>query len=154
MLEYDKLYTVEEVAQRTGLTDRTIRNYLKDGRLKGKKIGGQWRFTADDIEALFRTPGEENVQRQTELDRFLAVSCVNSNPDVCAVVDCECEEAFAKELAVRIYAELDNPANGYTGSKVEYTYSIGEKKARYILRGSADFVASMLKMVKKHSKKA
>lgn len=53
MLE-QKWYTVAEVAKMTGLTDRTIRNYLKDGTMHGKKIGVQWRFTEDDINALFQ----------------------------------------------------------------------------------------------------
>ena len=45
----EKLYTVEDIANMTSTTSRTIRNYLKDGLLKGKKIGGQWRFTEEDI---------------------------------------------------------------------------------------------------------
>lgn len=36
-MEFKKLYTVEDVAKMTGLTTRTIRNYIKDGKLKGKK---------------------------------------------------------------------------------------------------------------------
>jgi len=40
-MEFKKLYTVEDVAKMTGLTTRTIRNYIKDGKLKGKKIGVQ-----------------------------------------------------------------------------------------------------------------
>jgi len=50
----EKLYTVSDVANLTGMTDRTIRNYLKDGTLRGRKIGVQWRFTEDDIRQLFR----------------------------------------------------------------------------------------------------
>ncbi len=52
MLE-QKLYTVADVAELTGLTSRTIRNYLKDGTLQGRKIGVQWRFTEEDINRLF-----------------------------------------------------------------------------------------------------
>ena len=48
-----KLYRLSDIAEMTGLTDRTIRNYLKNGDLKGTKIGGQWRFTEKNIEDLF-----------------------------------------------------------------------------------------------------
>lgn len=58
-MEFEKLYTAEDVAQITGLTLRTIRNYIKDGRLKGRRIGVQWRFTAADIQALFDAPVPE-----------------------------------------------------------------------------------------------
>lgn len=58
MLE-EKLYTVADVANVTGLTSRTIRNYLKDGTLTGAKIGVQWRFTEEEVRRLFmkQTPG-------------------------------------------------------------------------------------------------
>ena len=52
-MAFEKLYTAEDVAQITGLTLRTIRNYIKSGRLKGNRVGVQWRFTEADIQALF-----------------------------------------------------------------------------------------------------
>lgn len=61
MLE-QKLYTVADVAELTGLTSRTIRNYLKDGTLRGKKIGVQWRFTEEDINRLFSEVDEAGAK--------------------------------------------------------------------------------------------
>lgn len=52
MSPLEKLFTVEDIAQMTSLTTRTIRNYLKDGSLVGRKIGGQWRFTEEDIKSF------------------------------------------------------------------------------------------------------
>lgn len=153
MLEFDKLYTVEEVAKKTGLTDRTIRNYLKDGKLKGKKVGGQWRFTADDVEALFRDPVEETAQSENRLDRIMPSPCAQNDPDVCAIVEYTCQAAQAKELAARICAEIDDPANSYSGCRFEYVYNEKEGRAQYIIRGGADFAAAMLKMIKKQTKK-
>ena len=49
----EKLYSLSDIAKITKLTDRTIRNYLANGTLKGTKIGGQWRFTQNDVKALF-----------------------------------------------------------------------------------------------------
>lgn len=57
---FEKLYTAEDAAQITGLTLRTIRNYIRDGKLKGRRIGVQWRFTQEDIEALFDVPGKDS----------------------------------------------------------------------------------------------
>lgn len=59
MAMFDKMYTVDEVAELASVTSRTIRNYLKDGRLKGRKIGGQWRFTEQNVQDLLN--GVENV---------------------------------------------------------------------------------------------
>ena len=49
----EKFYSISDIAKLTKLTDRTIRNYLANGTLKGTKIGGQWRFTQNDVKALF-----------------------------------------------------------------------------------------------------
>lgn len=73
MLE-QKLYTVADVAELTGLTSRTIRNYLKDGTLRGRKIGVQWRFTEDDINRLFSevdARGEKILKPQDIISEFL-----------------------------------------------------------------------------------
>lgn len=53
----EKLYTVEEVAEMASVTGRTIRNYLKSGKLVGRKIGGQWRFPESEVQRLLT--GEE-----------------------------------------------------------------------------------------------
>lgn len=73
MLE-QKLYTVADVAELTGLTSRTIRNYLKDGTLRGRKIGVQWRFTEDDINRLFSevdAKGEKILKPEDIISEFL-----------------------------------------------------------------------------------
>ena len=73
MLE-QKLYTVADVAELTGLTSRTIRNYLKDGTLQGRKIGVQWRFTEEDINRLFSevdTGGQKVVHIEDVASAFL-----------------------------------------------------------------------------------
>lgn len=52
-------YTSEELAVMLGVTTRTIRNYLKDGKIKGYKIGGKWRFSKGNIEEYIRSQKNE-----------------------------------------------------------------------------------------------
>lgn len=61
----EKLYTVEEVADLASVTGRTIRNYLKDGRLVGRKIGGQWRFPESEVQRLL-SGGEPPTMQKAE----------------------------------------------------------------------------------------
>ncbi|WP_141724717.1 helix-turn-helix domain-containing protein, partial [Streptomyces niveus] len=51
-----ELYSVGEVAERLGLHVRTVRNYVRDGRLKAVRIGKQYRISRADFEALTSTP--------------------------------------------------------------------------------------------------
>jgi excisionase family DNA binding protein len=40
---------VEEIAKEMKVSTRTIRNYLSSGKLHGTKVGGQWRFSSQDL---------------------------------------------------------------------------------------------------------
>ncbi len=44
--------TTREVAEMFRCTDRTIRNWVKDGRLQALRIGHTVRFRREDVEAL------------------------------------------------------------------------------------------------------
>ncbi|MEW2439811.1 helix-turn-helix domain-containing protein, partial [Streptomyces caniferus] len=52
----DSLYSVEQVAERLGLHVRTIRNYVRDGRLPAVRIGKQYRIAHEDLEAFTGRP--------------------------------------------------------------------------------------------------
>ncbi len=43
------MYTLKDIAQMTQLTTRTLQNHLKEGVLKGRKIGRSWRFSEEDL---------------------------------------------------------------------------------------------------------
>lgn len=45
-------YSPEEVAERLGLHVRTVRRYIREGRLKASRIGKQYRIAASDLDAL------------------------------------------------------------------------------------------------------
>lgn len=50
----DKLYTIREVAELFEVTTRTVELYVKDGKLKGQKIGGKRYFTEETLQAFVR----------------------------------------------------------------------------------------------------
>ncbi len=50
------MYSVEEVADLLGLHVRTVRGYIRDGRLKAVRIGKQYRITRADLAALTGLP--------------------------------------------------------------------------------------------------
>src|SRR5215471_16854485 len=68
------LYSVEQVAGRLGLHVRTVRNYVREGRLKAVRIGKQYRIARDDVEALTGRvlPHEQPVRRH----RYIEVSSI------------------------------------------------------------------------------
>ena len=57
-LEGFRLYTLTELEPILGVTHRTLQTYIKDGRLKGVKIGGKWKITEDNLMKFLN--GESN----------------------------------------------------------------------------------------------
>lgn len=47
-----KLYTVKDLANLFGVSEQSIRLWVKGGRLKALRVGRSCRFTADAIEAF------------------------------------------------------------------------------------------------------
>ncbi len=48
------LFTVEELAERLDVQERTIREYLREGKLQGRKLAGRWYVTDEAIADYFR----------------------------------------------------------------------------------------------------
>ena len=47
------LYSVLELSQKLNVTPVTIWKYLKQGRLKGKKVMGRWFISNEDVTEFF-----------------------------------------------------------------------------------------------------
>ena len=50
------MYTLKQLSLMCGLTERTLRNYLKMGILHGEKRRGIWYFDVSEVEAFFENP--------------------------------------------------------------------------------------------------
>ena len=51
-----KYYVINHLTLMSGLSDRTIRNYLSQGILEGEQINGMWHFTPEQVEKFFTHP--------------------------------------------------------------------------------------------------
>lgn len=75
-------YTVDEIAKLTKLSTRTIRRYISDGTLQGKKAGKQWRFTQQDLENFFDASelrAELDSHHKKEVMSFYSGEKITSN---------------------------------------------------------------------------
>jgi excisionase family DNA binding protein len=76
-----QLYSVDQVAQLLGLHVRTVRNYVREGRLKAVRIGKQYRIAHDDLETLtggpVEAPGDVGLQRHVEVSSVVQVDAIS-----------------------------------------------------------------------------
>ena len=88
----DDLLTTRQLQELLQVDRITIYRMLHDGRLQGFKVGGQWRFSRQEIEAWLQEKrasregdGELNrVQEVAGASRILSHSCVQAVQGVCA----------------------------------------------------------------------
>lgn len=136
-------YTINDVATMTGLTTRTLRNYMKLGFLEGEKVEGVWQFS---IEAVSAFMADKNVQPSIQAKKqgvvfdFLADRYKKKN-EICVILDFP----VSKEEAVEISNFFCNEVNrdGIGNMKFSFDYSNGI--ARVILKGSEDFISGVMK---------
>jgi excisionase family DNA binding protein len=62
----DRLLTVPEVAERVRATSDTVRHWLRQGKLKGRRLGGDrlgWRISESDLDRFIagEPSGEEKA---------------------------------------------------------------------------------------------
>ncbi len=84
----DELLTTRQVQQLLKVDRITVYRMLKDGRLKGLKIGNQWRFPRAELEALFPGSGistQKASEPKTPPD-ILPIHCLQVIQDVFAEI--------------------------------------------------------------------
>ena len=85
----DKYYTLNQVAMMTGLTTRTLRNYIKMDILKGEKIDGIWNFSEEEFAEFIQNPYvKPSIQAKNKaiVFDFLAQNEKRTN-EICTIID-------------------------------------------------------------------
>ena len=57
-----KLYEVEELAEMLNVGEPTIRRYLREGRLKGKKLAKRWYVSEEALKDYFQPQEVSELQ--------------------------------------------------------------------------------------------
>ena len=152
MSEVERLYTVEQVAKMTSLTTRTIQNYLRTGILRGRRIGGQWRFTATDIREMItgRNGSSEAAaeQRQNVIDFLDGVNTdIGGETQICTVIDLYLPREDAENTYNKLH-ELVESEKGENHLILQYSYADASQKARFLLFAPTALIGKAMEILK------
>ncbi len=137
----DKTYDLNEVATMSGLSTRTLRNYLSQGFLKGDKTDGTWRFTVEDIERFFAEPFVKEslrIKRTAAVFDFLA-DRKKETEQTCVILDIPSSLKKGNEIAEFFCRQIENV------SGIDFRYDRDGGCGRIILYGAAESVATLMK---------
>ena len=135
----DELYSVEQVAERLGLHVRTVRNYIRDGKLTAVRIGKQYRIAREHLETLTGQPSPQNAVADAGSARHVEVSSIVQI------------ESIDFELASRVTNALMAAANGrpekHEPLRIDTIHDRERGRLKVILSGDISTTASLLKFI-------
>jgi excisionase family DNA binding protein len=126
------LYSVEQVAEQLGLHVKTVRNYVREGRLKAVRIGKQYRISGQDLAALTGRPVASFRPEPVRRERHVEVS---------SIVEID---AISPETVNRLTNSLMGAADGI---RIEAIYNRERGHLKIILVGSMDQNASYFRFI-------
>jgi len=135
----DEMFSVEQVAERLGLHVRTVRNYIRDGRLKAVRIGKQYRIAREHLEALTGIPvsaaraGTEAPRRHVEASSIVQIEAIS--------FDAASRVTNALMAATKGRSEDDEPL------RIDTVYDKERARLKVILSGGIDTTVSLLKFI-------
>ncbi|RZS29763.1 excisionase family DNA binding protein [Herbihabitans rhizosphaerae] len=133
-----ELFTADEVAARLGLHVRTVRNYVRDGRLKATRIGKQYRIARADLEEFTGQPLTPTVRDTVSRQRHVEAS---------SIVDID---AISPEAASRISTMLTAGAARRDGDqrlRLETIYDEERAHLKIVIVGGLTTSAHILGLI-------
>lgn len=139
-----ELYSVGEVAELLGLHVRTVRNYVRDGRLKAVRIGKQYRISREDFEALTSLPEPAGEQA----DAFTAEVAPRLHLEVSSIVEIDgVGPDAASRLATLVTATAQSPRDTAAALRVQTVYDKERSRMKIVILGDAATTADLLLLV-------
>lgn len=142
----EKLYSMNELAEFTGLTTRTLRNYLKLGLLNGEKKDGIWKFSQKDIQAFFDdknvSPSIKAKQNAVVFD-FLLDDKKTQN-EICMILDLNIPgESTAYNKVSNFFCEQIKTEQELANFR--FSLLVKEGHLRIILKGNEEQIFDIMK---------
>jgi excisionase family DNA binding protein len=135
----DTLLSVEQVAEVLKLHVRTVRSYVRDGRLKATRIGKQYRIALTDLEAFTGRPVESHD------DTALAPG---GRVDISSVVTVEgVTPALASRLTHALMATSGGPRAPGQTLAITTAYDVEFDRLRIVLSSDLPTLRSFLGLI-------
>jgi excisionase family DNA binding protein len=132
------LYTIEQVAEHLNLHVKTVRGYVRTGRLKGKRIGKSYRITREDLEQFAGTSAIDTPAAVPRKRHVIASTIVDADvvpPQV------------AERISTMLMAGLNARRGEGDAPRVDVIYYPEQAKLRVTITATPEVAASLLRVV-------
>ncbi len=140
-METGKYFLISHLALITGLSDRTIRNYISKGLIQGEMINGMWHFTPEQVAEFVRHPAvRPSIQaKQNAIVYDFLLQDKRSSSGCCVILDLT--ESGEAQRAQRFFCERISEGD-YTD--INFSFDGVAKTPRVILEGATAQVIELV----------
>ncbi|CAM5239007.1 helix-turn-helix domain-containing protein [Streptomyces badius] len=136
-----ELYSIGEVAERLGLHVRTVRNYVRDGRLRAVRIGKQYRVSREDFEALTGAPESSTAPAPPP-------AAASGHVEVSSIVQIDALGPDAADRLGTLVTASAQSARRVSGSlRVQTVYDKERSRMKIVVLGGAGATADLLRLI-------
>lgn len=139
----EKYYTINEISAMTGLTTRTIRNYLKSGLINGEKTNGIRMFSSEDFSDMLANPAiRPSIQAKNNavVYDFLVDNKKKTNK-ICTVIDLCIDDTESSEISDFFCKTINNLSEA---GELSFKFEKNGRNTRIILSGTEETVIDIL----------
>jgi excisionase family DNA binding protein len=130
------MYSLDQVAERLGLHVRTVRAYVRTGRIKAIRIGKQYRVAREELEAIVgasNLPEAVSRRRRAEASSVVQMDAVTEN--------------MALRVTDHLRRVVKTPRDDDSALRVETIYDVGHAHLKVIVIGSLSAAANIFALL-------
>jgi excisionase family DNA binding protein len=129
----EEMYSVEQVAERLGLHVRTVRGYIRTGRLRAVRIGKQYRIARSDLGELTGRPGQPSGAVAVEVSSIVQIDGV--------------DRSAADRLGTLVLAAAKSGRDPAHPLRVQTVHDEERNRMKIVILGDAAATAELLRLV-------
>lgn len=138
MTHVGRLYSPQQVADLLGLHVRTIRRYVREGRLDAVRLGNRYRIPHEALEAY----------SGLALDPMSATRSADLHIDVSSVVDLQpVDRETADRLTTLLLAAVQQRNDDPTNLRKDVAYEPAREKLKVVVSGPIASTAAVLALI-------
>lgn len=131
-------FSPKEVANILNVHEKTIRRYLRDGVLKGQKLGGSWKISNEVLMDYM------DQKEPVTMDGLSSVSMKSGKVTATLLLDVQVKHAKEGHKIAKQFMNLIHH-KGY--ESCQFNYQMENGKARFRFSGCSEFLSDALKIV-------
>lgn len=149
----NKFYTVDQISEMLNIHPKTVRKYVREGKLRGTKVGKQWRITGHDLSLFVEGEGSialDNFHEPTNsISEIHAGSTENSHKvTVSTVIDILVHSKDEVDrISNTVLAVMNSKDPQYGKSTINIQYIEKSHKLRIMLWGTIHFIEALLSCI-------